>query len=67
MLLKNKKINTSQSGDMASQFKKFKQEILSSGKNPNEMLNELVSSGKVSKQQLEKAKQLANLYSYLIK
>ena len=33
-----------------------------SGKNPEELLNEMVNSGKVSQQQLENAKNLANLF-----
>lgn len=65
MFLKNKKTNAS--GDMTTQFESFKKQILSSGKKPEQILNDLISSGRVNSQQLENAKRLANLYSYLIK
>ncbi len=64
MLLKNGKKN---SGDMVSQFNNFKKQLSQTGKNPKDLLNELVSSGKVSKEQLENATRLANMYKYLIK
>lgn len=64
MLLKNGKKN---SGDMVSQFNNFKKQLSQTGKNPRDLLNELVSSGKVSKEQLENATRLANMYKYLIK
>lgn len=65
MLLKNNK--QSGTGNMVSQFKQFQNQINSSGKNPRDILNELVSSGKVSKEQLENATRLANMYRFLAK
>jgi hypothetical protein len=64
--LKNKNasgaLGGSGGGNLFSQFNKFKNEILASGKDPQEILNELVASGKISHSQLEKAKKLAGLY-----
>lgn len=45
-----------------SQFLKFADEIKRSGKNPETILNDLISSGKVSKEQVEEAKRKANFY-----
>lgn len=44
------------------QFLKFAEEIKRSGKNPETMLNELISSGKVTREQVEEAKRKAELY-----
>lgn len=53
----------SQSGDMLSQFLSFKKDIENSGRDPNTMLNELLAFGKVSPQQLNKAKTLAAVFA----
>ena len=55
------------SGDLLSQFMNFKKEIENSGRDPNTMLNELLASGKVSPQQLNKAKTLAAVFANKIK
>lgn len=62
MLLKNRKNN-----DTQTQFEKFKRDLLASGRKPEDILNELLSSGKISKSQLENAKRLTGLYGYLLK
>jgi malonyl CoA-acyl carrier protein transacylase len=47
---------------LISQIKQFASNLRRSGQNPEEILNELVRSGKVTKEQLENAKNLANLF-----
>ena len=61
--MNNKSNNNSQ--NMFTAFSQFKQML--GAKNPDELINQLVSSGKVSKEQLELAKQLANQFSGLLK
>lgn len=61
MLLKNKTKN-----EISTNFESFKQQILQSEKNPQQILDELIKSGKVSKQQLSNVMKLANTYKYLI-
>ena len=64
--LKNKNtcgaLSFSNGGNLFSQFTKFKNEILASGKNPQEILNELLSTGKITQSQYNQAKRLAGLY-----
>lgn len=50
-------------GNLLQQFLKFKGEIEASGKNPQDILNTLISSGKVNQQQLNQAKTLAGLFA----
>lgn len=47
-----------------SEFNKFKKSI--TGKDPNAMLNELMNTGRVSKEQYEQAKALAQKISMMI-
>ena len=49
-------------GGLIGQIRQFASNLQRSGKNPEELLNEMVNSGKVSQQQLENAKNLANLF-----
>lgn len=51
----------SQSGGFLQQFPKFMQQMR--GKNPTQMLNELVSSGKINQQQLDAAQRQAQQMS----
>lgn len=44
---------------MMSQFNEFKNMLKKSGKDPKQVLDELIKSGKVTKEQVENAKQLA--------
>ena len=53
----------SSNGDILSEFLGFKKRIENSGKDPQTMLNELVASGKVSQQQLNRAKTLASVFA----
>lgn len=57
--------NGHQNGNMLSQFQQFMGQM--KGKNPNEILNNLVSSGQVSQSQLNKvqaqAKQMQSSFS----
>lgn len=52
-----------QNGGFLQQFPKFMQQMR--GKNPTQMLNELVSSGKINQQQLDAAQQQAQQMSGL--
>lgn len=47
--------------NMLSQFQQFMNQM--KGKDPNAMLNELVSSGRVNQQQLNQAQNMANQMS----
>lgn len=62
-MLKNSQNSTS----LLSQFNKFCDEFKKSGQDPNVVLNQLLSSGKVTKDQLEKAKMLAKLFGGQLK
>lgn len=53
--------------NLRNNFLQFAREIRQSGKNPEAMLNELISSGKVSKEDVEKAKQKASSFLPIIK
>lgn len=53
----------SSNGDLLSQFLSFKKDIDNSGRDPKTMLNELLASGKISPQQLNKAKTLAAVFA----
>jgi len=48
-----------------NEFKRFRQEM--QGINPQQKMNELLQSGKVSKQQIEQAKQMAQMARGLFK
>ena len=50
-------------GDILSQFMGFKKRIENSGRDPQTMLNELIASGKVNQQQLNRAKTLASVFA----
>ena len=65
MLLKNSKSNSND--DIKAKFSQFKTQIQQSGQNPQAMLDNLVQSGKVTRQQLNEAVRMANLFSWLIK
>ena len=66
-LLKNKSAAGGNNSNMVSAFNQFKNELLSSGRNPQDVLNELIRSGKVSQQQLNDARNKAKLFSSLLK
>lgn len=55
------------SANMQAQFRQFSENIRKSGKNPKDILNELVSSGKVSREQLEKATAMARMFAGKLK
>lgn len=59
--------NSQNSTSLMSQFNKFVSDFKKSGQDPNTVLNQLLSSGKVSKDQLERAKLLAGLFSGQLK
>ena len=50
-------LNASQQPNMMQQFQAFMQQMR--GQDPNELLNQLVSSGQVSQAQLNQAQQMA--------
>jgi hypothetical protein len=49
-------------GGLIGQIRQFVSNLQRSGQDPEALLNEMVNSGKVSQQQLENAKNLANLF-----
>jgi ankyrin repeat protein len=50
------------SGDIMSQFLKFKSDVEASGENPQTILNKLLANGKVTPAMLNKAKTLAAVF-----
>ena len=64
MLLKN---NRKTNGNIINQFYDFKKQIERSGQNPQAILNELIKNGKVKKSDLDRVKNIAQTFSYLIK
>ena len=50
------------SGDVFSQFAKFKKEFEATGKDPQAVLNELLASGKVNQAMYNRAKSLASVF-----
>ena len=50
-------LNGSGMSGMMEQFQRFRKEM--EGKNPNEEINKLLQSGKISQQQLNQAQQMA--------
>lgn len=59
--------NSQNSISLLSQFNKFVSDFKKSGQNPEVVLNQLISSGKVSQEQLDRAKMLASLFSGQLK
>lgn len=53
------------SGNMFSQFQQFKK--LMQGKDPQKVLNELVNSGRFTKQQVEQATKMAEQFKSFLK
>lgn len=51
--------------DMMQQFQRFREEM--KGKDPNEEINKLLRSGRVSQQQLDQAQQMAQQMQGLFK
>lgn len=61
--LKNKNVSGALgNGNIFTKFSQFREEILASGKDPMQILNELVASGKINQNQLNQAKRLAGVY-----
>lgn len=46
--------------NMISKFNDFRQQIQQTGKDPAKILEELIQSGRVTRDQVERAKQMAN-------
>jgi len=49
--------------NMMAQFNQFRQQIQQQGVNPQQQVMELLKSGKMSQQQFEQLKQMANMFS----
>ena len=49
--------------NMMAQFNQFRQQIQQQGINPQQQVMELLKSGKMSQQQFEQLKQMANMFS----
>lgn len=47
--------------NLSSQIKQFANDLSNKGINPTALLNQLLASGKVTKEQVEQAKNLANI------
>lgn len=52
---------------MMAQFNQFKKEIQNSGKNPQQIVQELLSSGKMSNKQFEELSEQANTLKNFLK
>lgn len=61
MMIRNQKT----SSNILQQFNQFKSQLESTGKSPEVILNDLINSGKITKEQLDKATSLAKMYSWL--
>lgn len=48
--------------NLLSQINQFAEELKQSGKDPNQVLNELLTSGKYTKEQVEQAKRMAQMF-----
>ncbi len=55
-----------QNSNLGPQFQKFYKEFMQSGKDPQKTLQELIDSGKVSKDQVEQAANKAKGLSFLL-
>lgn len=55
--------------ELLKEFPKFKQNMMAQnpGMNPQEMVNKMVSSGKISQQQFEQARQFAQQFGSMFK
>jgi hypothetical protein len=55
--------------ELLKQFPKFKQDMMAKnpGMNPQEMVNQMVSSGKISQAQFEQARQMAQQFGSMFK
>lgn len=53
--------NNGNTNNLSSQIKQFANDLSNKGINPTELLNQLLASGKVTKEQVEQAKNLANI------
>lgn len=58
-------LNGSGTSGMMEQFQRFRKEM--EGKNPNEEINKLLQSGRISQQQLNQAQQMAQHMQGLFK
>lgn len=69
MLLKNNRRNNypSDNGNILNNFNQFRNQIIASGKNPQAILNDLISSGKVTQEQVNKATEIAKSLMNVIK
>lgn len=56
-----------QNQNIIQKFLKFRSNLLASGKDPQVMLNELVSSGKYTQEQINNAKNMAEKFAKIIK
>lgn len=55
------------SGNIVQQFSNFADNFRKSGKDPQAFLDELVNSGKVTQEQVNKATEMAKQFSWLIR
>lgn len=62
-MLKNSQNSTS----LKDQFNRFCADFKKSGQDPNVLLNQLVSSGRVSKEQVDMAVKMSRLFAGLLK
>lgn len=58
--------NNQTTGELRKNYQRFAENIKQSGKDPKALLDELVSSGKVSQEQLKKAESMARMFAKFI-
>lgn len=51
---------------MLQQFNQFKNTLTQTGKQPQQILNDLINSGKVTKEQLDQAKSMAEMFTKIL-
>lgn len=51
---------------MLQQFNQFKNSLSQTGKQPQQILDELINSGKITKEQLDQARSMAEMFKNLI-
>lgn len=66
-MLRKRTGNNNSQNNILVQFNTFAENIKRSGKDPQAILNELISSGQVTQEQVDNAKKMAKQFEWLIK
>lgn len=51
---------------MLQQFNQFKNQLQQTGRQPQQILDELINSGKITKEQLDQARNMAEMFQKLM-